>query len=192
MMNYEAVVIGTSMGGLEALRQLLAPLQRNFTLPIFIVQHRQATAEEYLTTFLNEHCVLAVKEAVSGEAIQAGTVYLAPADYHLLIEPNHTLSLSIDAKVNYCRPAIDVLFETAAEVYQTHLIGILLTGANHDGTAGLRKIKHHGGFTLVQQPSTAVAKIMPLTAIQAKVVDRVGTLAEIALFLNQLFPLKSS
>ena len=114
MINVKAIVIGTSAGGLNALQQLLAPLPENFRFPILIVQHRWPTQDDLMAFTLNESCKLFVKEANQLEPICAGTVYLAPANSHLLVEPDKTLSLSVDAKVCYSRPAIDVLFETAA------------------------------------------------------------------------------
>jgi two-component system chemotaxis response regulator CheB len=145
--------------------------------------HRLPTADDLLSLTLQEVCRLRVKEAVPFEAIEPGWVYLAPANYHLLIEPDKTLSLSVDAKVCFSRPAIDVLFESAADTYQTGLIGIILTGANEDGTAGLKKIKEAGGLTIAQHPATAEAPLMPNSAIQENVVDNILSLPDIASFL---------
>jgi two-component system chemotaxis response regulator CheB len=185
-MIYKAIVIGSSAGGLNALQKILGPLPANFTLPILIVQHRLPTADDLLTFALNEFCRLKVKEADEKDYLEPGRVYVAPANYHLLVEQDKTLSLSTDAKVCYSRPSIDVLFESAADAFLSHLIGIILTGANNDGTAGLKKIKENGGLTLAQDPATAEADIMPASAIQENVVDRVLSLAEIAAFLTQL------
>ena len=132
-MNYKAIVIGASAGGLNALQEILAPLPADFHLPILIVQHRFPTADDLLTFALNESCRLMVKEADEKDYIEPGYVYVAPPNYHLLVERNRTLSLSADAKVCYSRPSIDVLFESAADVFLSQLIGIILTGANHDG-----------------------------------------------------------
>jgi two-component system chemotaxis response regulator CheB len=185
-MDYEAIVIGTSTGGLNALQEILAPLPADFNLPVLVVQHRLPAPEEFLTFALNESCQLTVKEAAEKEPIKPGFVYLAPANYHLLVEPDKTLSLSIDAKVCYSRPGIDVLFETAAEAYLSSLIGIILTGANNDGSAGLKKIKEKGGLTIAQDPTTAASGVMPLSAIQENIVDQIFSLAEISSFLIQL------
>jgi two-component system chemotaxis response regulator CheB len=182
-MAYEAVVIGGSAGGLNALETVLRALPADFKLPIFIVLHRLPTADDLLSLTLQEICRLRVKEAVPFEAIEPGWVYLAPANYHLLIEPDKSLSLSVDAKVCFSRPAIDVLFESAADTYQTGLIGIILTGANEDGTAGLKKIKEAGGLTIAQHPATAEAPLMPNSAIQENVVDNILSLPDIASFL---------
>ena len=185
-MDYEAIVIGASTGGLNALQEVLAPLPADFTLPILVVQHRLPTLDDPLVFYLNESCQLMVKEADEKELVKPGYVYIAPANYHLLVERDKTLSLSVDAKVCYSRPSIDVLFETAAEVYLSGLIGIILTGANDDGAAGLRKIKEKGGLTIAQDPATAESAVMPLSAIRENVVDEILSLAGIASFLAQL------
>lgn len=185
-MDYEAVVIGGSAGGLNALLTILGPLPADFKLPILVVLHRLPAPDNSLAFMLNESCRLQVKEADQLEIIKPGWVYIAPANYHLLVERDKTLSLSVDAKVCYSRPAIDVLFETAADAYLSGLIGIILTGANNDGTAGLKKIKQQGGLTIAQDPATAEAKIMPNSAIQENVIDQIYSLAEISSFLTRL------
>jgi two-component system chemotaxis response regulator CheB len=185
-MEHEAIVIGTSAGGLNALQKILAPLPANFTLPMLVVQHRLPASDDFLTFSLNESCQLTVKEADEQESIKPGFVYIAPANYHLLVEQDKTLSLSIDAKVCYSRPSIDVLFETAAEAYLSRLIGIILTGANNDGTAGLKKIKEKGGLTIAQNPATAESAVMPYSAINENVVDKILSLTEISSLLIQL------
>jgi two-component system chemotaxis response regulator CheB len=181
--DYQAVVIGGSSGGLEALQEVLAPLPPGFGLPIIVVLHREPTSRELLAHLLARHCRLAVKEVDEKEPIQPGVVYIAPANYHLLVELDRTLSLSVDPRVCYARPSIDVLFETAADAYRSSLVGILLTGANRDGTDGLRRIKTWGGLTAVQDPTSAKAAVMPHSAIQARVVDHVLSLADIAALL---------
>ena len=185
-MGYQAVVIGASAGGLNALQRVLAPLPADFALPILVVQHRLPTSDDFLTFSLKESCQLAVKEADEKEPARPGRVYIAPANYHLLVERDKTLSLSIDAKVCYSRPSIDVLFETAAEAYRSGLIGIILTGASDDGTAGLKKIKEEGGLTIAQDPNTAEYAVMPLSAIREDIVDKIFPLSEIGAFLAQL------
>ncbi len=185
-MDYKAIVIGTSTGGLTALQEILAPLPTDFRLPMLVVQHRLPAPDEFLIFALNESCQLTVKEAAEKEPIKPGFVYVAPANYHLLVERDKTLSLSIDAKVCYSRPSIDVLFEAASEAYLSGLIGIILTGANNDGTAGLKTIKEKGGLTIAQNPATAASGVMPLSAIQESIVDKILSLAEISSFLTQL------
>lgn len=185
-MEYKAVAIGASAGGLNALQKVLAPLPADFTLPMFVVQHRLPSRDDLLTFSLDQSCQLVVKEADEKEPAKPGYVYVAPANYHLLVERDETLSLSVDAKVCYSRPSIDVLFETAAQVYRSGLVGIILTGASDDGTAGLRKIKEKGGLTIAQDPDTAEYTVMPLSAIREGIVDRILSLAEIGSFLAQL------
>jgi two-component system chemotaxis response regulator CheB len=185
-MNYKAVVIGASFGGVNALQKVLAPLPADFALPILVVQHRLPAPDDFLAFSLNEACRLTVKEADEKELVKPGYVYVAPANYHLLVERDQTLSLTVDARVCYSRPSIDVLFETAANAYRSSLIGIILTGANQDGTAGLKRIKEKGGLTIVQDPATAESAVMPCSAIQGTCVDRILSLAEIASFLAQL------
>jgi two-component system chemotaxis response regulator CheB len=185
-MNVEAIVIGTSAGGLNALQEILAPLPGDFRFPILIVQHRWPAQDDMMVFLLNESCNLHVKEAEQLEPICPGRVYLAPANYHLLVEPNKTLSLSVDDKVCYSRPSIDVLFETAAVVYCATLVGIILTGANHDGTAGLQTIQENGGFTIAQDPRTAEAPTMPNAAIQNNRVDKILSLPDIAQYLTRI------
>jgi two-component system chemotaxis response regulator CheB len=182
-MDYEAIVIGGSTGGLNALQGVLAPLPADFRLPLLVVLHRLPAPHDLLAFTLNESCQLMVKEVEPHELIKPGWVYIAPANYHVLVERGKTLSLSIDAKVCYSRPSIDVLFETASDAYLSGLIGIILTGANNDGTAGLKKIKARGGLTIAQNPATAEAKLMPNSAIRENIIDKIYSPTEIASFL---------
>lgn len=164
--TYRAVVIGASSGGLHALKKLLPALPVDFPCPILIVQHISPTSDNYLTVILDKLSHIHVKEADEKEIVLPGTAYIAPPDYHLLVEADTTLSLSVEDKVNFARPSIDVLFQTAADAYKEHLIGILLTGANADGSEGLRSIKENGGFTIVQDPAEAESPFMPQAAIE--------------------------
>lgn len=166
-MNYEAIVIGLSSGGLNALKHILPALPADFCFPIIIVQHRSANSENHWIESLNERSHLCIREANEKEVIEKGSVYFAPANYHLLVEKDGTLSLSIDEKVNYARPSIDVLFETAAEAYKNRLIGIVLTGSSSDGSIGLKKIKDYGGLTIIQDPATAESPFMPSSALSS-------------------------
>ena len=147
--RYEAIVMGTSAGGLNALSTVLPMLPGDFPLAIVVVQHVHRDSGNFFVEYLHEKCQLRVKEAEEKESIQPGVVYIAPANYHLLIEHNRTFALTIDEKVNYSRPSIDVLFDAAAQVYGSRLIGIVLTGANADGAKGLKTIKAHGGLAIV-------------------------------------------
>ncbi len=184
--NYEAMVIGVSAGGFNALPVLLTRLPEHWPIPVIVVQHRMASPDNYMITAFDRNCALLVKEADEKEKITPGTVYIAPADYHLLVEKNRTFSLSVDEHVRYSRPSIDVLFETAADAYEDGLIGIVLTGANADGSEGIIKIKAHGGVTIAQNPDTAEVEMMPLSAIATKSVDFVLALEDIAPFLMDL------
>ena len=140
-------------------------LPHEFSIPIVIVQHIGARSENIWVQLLNDKCKLEIKEADEKEKIEKGKIYIAPPNYHLLIEQDRTFTLTVDERVNYARPSIDVLFETAAEAYQNRLVGIVLTGSNNDGSKGLKRIKEYGGLTIVQQPDTAESSFMPASAI---------------------------
>ncbi len=171
--RWEAVVIGCSAGGLEVLRQILPGLPPDFPLPVIVVSHIAPDAGGLLAELLARYCPLPVFEAEEKAAVTAPAIHIAPPGYHLLIEKDRTFALSIDGKVRNVRPAIDVLFESAADAYAGRLIGILLTGANDDGARGLGVIKAAGGQTVAQTPETAMADTMPRSAITAGVVDHV-------------------
>ncbi|MGB8534872.1 MAG: chemotaxis protein CheB [Acidobacteriaceae bacterium] len=185
-MVYRAVVIGVSAGGVEALKALLPGLPPSFPLPVAIVQHRDRRSDGFLAAYLDSISTIAVSEAEDKEPFSAGHAYLAPAGYHLLIESDRSLSLTIDERVNYSCPSIDVLFESAAHVFCRSLIGIVLTGANADGAQGLKTIKSRGGLAVVEDPRTAAVKAMPHAALQATPVDHVLPLQQIAPLLTQL------
>ena len=159
---YDAIVIGVSAGGMQALCEIIPELPQDFKVPVIVVQHISADSGDYLPERLNRISAIRVKEAEENEDILPGTAYTAPAGYHLLIEDDRSFALSCEPRVNYARPAIDVLFESAAHVFEDALIGIILTGANSDGAQGLAKIKATGGLTIVQNPKTAEADAMPL------------------------------
>jgi len=178
-MKYRAIVIGASAGGMDAIKEILITLPRSFAAPVIIVQHLNSHSNGYIVKYLKELCKINVKEADEKEGILPGNVYIAPPNYHLLIEKDETLSLTVDNKENYSRPSIDVLFESAAEVYRYELIGIILTGANKDGSNGLRRIKELGGITMVQDPDTAEVYFMPKSAISTTEVDYILTLDKI-------------
>jgi two-component system, chemotaxis family, protein-glutamate methylesterase/glutaminase len=183
---YDAIVIGVSAGGFHALKTILTGLPASFSIPIVVVQHIHQNSDAFLVDHLNEHCGLNVKEAEDKEPICGNTVYFAPPDYHLLIDTNHSFSLSMDEKVNFSRPAIDLLFESAADTYGETLIGIILTGANSDGAIGLKTIKRRGGLAIVQNPKTAEASFMPQSALESTEVDLIIDLDRIAPLLIQL------
>ncbi|MFY9153110.1 MAG: chemotaxis protein CheB [Prolixibacteraceae bacterium] len=163
---YKAIVIGTSYGGLEALKLILPAFGKDFPLPVFVVLHIGDHSNDGFVGYLNSICNLPVKEAESNEEILPGTIYFAPPNYHLLVEDESTIALSADEKLNFSRPSIDVLFESAAWIYTKYLIGVILTGANSDGANGLKMIKEFGGTTIVQNPLSAVSPAMPRAALK--------------------------
>jgi len=179
----EAIVIGGSAGAIEALSLILPALPRGFIPPIFITVHIPPTRPSLLATLFAEKCLLDVQEAEDKTPIEPGVIYFAPPDYHLLVESKGLLTLSVEEAVNYSRPAIDVLFESAADIYEDRLVGVILTGANHDGAEGLRQIVERGGAGVVQLPETAYAKEMPEAALRACPHAEVLTLAGIADYL---------
>ncbi|MBA2341382.1 MAG: chemotaxis protein CheB [Pyrinomonadaceae bacterium] len=179
------VVVGTSTGGLNALQALLPALPQKFSCAVVVVQHRGKEPGSRLREFLQRSSLLPISEPEDKEPILPGHVYLAPRDYHLLVEPGN-FALSTEAPVYFARPSIDVLFESAADAYGENVVGVVLTGANGDGARGLARIKQAGGLTVVEEPTTAQAPEMPEAAIAATKVDRVLPLSEIGLFLNDL------
>jgi len=182
-LSYEAIVIGVSAGGLFALSGILDELPVDFPLPVVVVQHRSKEERTLLEDVLQSKCKIKVKQADEKEKIERGVVYIAPAGYHLLIEKDHSFSLSCDAPVNFSRPSIDVLFETAAEAYEDKLIGVILTGANRDGAAGIQAIKRKGGITVAQDPANALFPNMPRAAIDTGCVKYIFELREVKDFL---------
>ncbi len=179
-------MIGTSAGGLKALKTIVSELPDDFTIPVIIVQHLNPQSDGFLAHYLNQLTQLTVKEVDAGEPILQKHIYIAPANYHVLVEKNESLSLTVSEKVNFARPSIDVLFESAADVFGNMLAGVLLTGANHDGSAGMKRIHELGGYTLAQHPDTAEVNVMPLSAIQLGIVDKVLHLNEFATELSSL------
>jgi len=183
--RFQIIVIGGSAGAMTALTELLPVLPADYPLPIVIVQHLHPLQDDFHIELYDKKCALTVKEAEDKEPIRIGHVYFAPPNYHLLIEDNRTFSLSTDEKVNYCRPSIDVLFESAADVYGPRLAAIILTGANNDGAEGLRLIKEKGGLVIVQDPQSAEFSLMPAAALQVVKPDFVFGLTEIARWLAE-------
>lgn len=184
-MKFAIVVVGTSLGGLSALKEVLGGLGRHFPVPVAVVQHRHNDSESRLSQFLQHYLLLPIKDVEDKDILHPGQVYLAPPDYHLLVEPGY-LSLSTDEPVCFARPSIDVLFESAADTYPQQTIGVLLTGANHDGAQGLAAIKASGGVTIVQDPASAENSVMPQAAIDRTPVDKILPLSAIAPYLVHL------
>ena len=183
--KYELIVIGCSMGGMNALQIIFSVLPKDLPVPIAVVQHRYKTSNEGLPAFFRRHTKMDVIDTTDKEWLKPGTVYLAPANYHLLVERGE-LSLSVDEAVAYSRPSIDVLFESAAVAYGPALVGVVLTGANADGARGAAMIKNRGGFVIAQDPATAESPAMPQAAIDTTRVDRILPLDRIGPFLVEL------
>ena len=183
--GYDIAVVGTSWGGLAALRKLVAGLPDSFQMAVVLVQHRHKDSDHLLRVLLQERSALVVCEVEDKMPLEPGRIYVAPPDYHTLVEPGH-FSLSTEAPVRYSRPSIDVTFSSAADSYAHRTVGIVLTGANADGADGLRRISDRGGMVLVQDPATAESPTMPAAAVKAVPRARVMSLPEIVLYLSGL------
>lgn len=164
--RYAVVAIGTSWGGLAAMTKLLGELPLEFSIPIVIVQHRSKDSERLLARLLQDATDLSVCEIEDKDALSPGTVHLAPANYHVMVEEGH-FSLTIEEPVRFSRPSIDVMFTSAADSYGARAIGVVLTGANEDGSRGLKDIVKRGGRALVQDPKSAEIPVMPEAALKA-------------------------
>ena len=160
-----ALIIGGSAGSLDVLQEIFPDLSSDINFPIILVTHRKTGNDSLLSDLLKNRTKLTVNEAEEKEIILPGNVYIAPADYHLLIEENHTISLDYSEKINYSRPSIDVTFQSAAEIFKDELVCILLSGSNADGVAGLKIANSFGGLVVVQNPNTAIMPYMPQQAV---------------------------
>ena len=185
MTQYSIVVIGTSWGGLAALTELLGALPAGFPIPIAVVQHRSKESERLLPQLLQDATELTVCEMDDKDPLLPGTVHLAPANYHALIDTG-MITLTVEDPVRFSRPSIDLLFISAADTYRAATIGIVLTGANEDGARGLEHIVKRGGLGLVQDPKTAEIPIMPAAAIKLVPSAEVLPLGKIATRLIEL------
>ncbi len=185
-MKYKAIVIGSSTGGFYALKRIITSLPEGFALPILIVQHISSNSDNFMAKYLDNLSHVTVKEADEKEKILPSTVYIAPPNYHMLMEEDFTISLSTEQKRNYARPSVDVLFETAALAFGDQVIGVVLTGANNDGAKGLLAIKDAGGLTMVQNPDESEAYLMPRSAIEVAAPHFVLSLDEITNKLVEL------
>lgn len=182
----EAVVIGASAGGLAALSTLVSGLPATYRLPLLMVQHVPPTGPTQLVEIFQRKTDLKVKEANDKEPVCGATLYFAAPGYHLLVESDLSLSLSQDDAMHFSRPSIDVLFESAADAWGERVAGILLTGANEDGAAGLDAIRQAGGITIVQDPGEAEVATMPLAALQRFAPDYLLSLRDIHRLLRDL------
>ena len=179
----DAVVIGTSAGGVDALTRILPSLPKTTPVPILIVVHMPRERPSLLTEIFRHKCAMRVDEAVDKADIKPGRIYFAPPDYHMLVDRGPQIALSVDDVIQFSRPSIDVLFESAADVYGTHLLGVLLTGGNEDGASGLAYIASRGGTTVLQDPAEAAASAMPEGALKLMTPTHVMRLDEIAALL---------
>lgn len=186
--HFDAIVIGASAGGVEAVCTLLAALPAGFRQAVIIVLHLLPTRRNTLPEVFARHSALPVREAEDKARIAGGTVYLAPPDYHLMVEPEYSFALSADEPQNFSRPSIDVLFESAAYAYRERLLGIILTGASSDGAAGLQAVRAMRGSAWVQDPEDASSPVMPGAALALAGADRVMPLAGMASALATLNP----
>jgi len=177
--DVDAIVVGASAGGVAALRELLGALPADFITPILIVLHLPRDKSSLIADVLDRDCVLPVREARDKQPIEQGTVMIAPPDYHMLVEDESTIALSLDEPVLYSRPAIDPLFSSAAAAFSSRLLAILLTGASADGSNGLGSVRRAGGTAWVQTPEDAVASMMPTSALAYAGADAILTLNEI-------------
>lgn len=184
--NIRILVIGGSAGSLEALLHFLPALKRELSFSIVIVLHRKNASESALTDLLQTRTQLPVREIEDKEKMLPAVIYVAPADYHVLMEKGDYFSLDVSEKINYSRPSIDVSFETAADVYGASAAALLLSGANADGTEGLKCIQQNGGKVLIQQPSSAEVAFMPRQALKEIDADAVLSTEEIAEYINAL------
>jgi two-component system, chemotaxis family, protein-glutamate methylesterase/glutaminase len=182
----DAIVVGTSAGGIDALSVILPALPSGLQAAVFIVLHLPRERPSLLVDIFAPKCVVPVREAEDKQPVERGVVYFAPPDYHLLVDTGPRLALSADDPVNFSRPSIDVLFESAADVYGERLLGIILTGASQDGAAGLEAVRRAGGGTIVQQPESARVPLMTESALKRGPVDRVLSLEQIADLLRTL------
>lgn len=180
----DAIVIGCSAGGVEALSIVLPAIPKSYRGAVMVVLHLPRERPSLLADLYAPKCALTVREAEDKEPVAPGTIYFAPADYHLLVDRGPQLALSVDALVNFSRPSIDVLFESAAEVYGRRLLGIILTGASDDGAAGLEAVFRAGGTTCVQDPATAYASLMTDSALRRVRAHHVLGLPELAELLR--------
>ena len=184
-MSYELIVVGTSLGGLNALEILLNEFPASFLLPIVIVQHRGKDTDEGICEYLQRYSAMPIVEVEDKQDIKNGHVYIAPPNYHLLVERG-CFALSTEAPVYFARPSIDVLFESAARTYKNRVIALVLTGSSRDGAQGAKMIKEFGGLVIAQDPNSAESNVMPYSAILAAEIEHVLPLAEIGPFLVKI------
>lgn len=185
MSAVEVVAIGASLGGLQAVQRLLHGIPAELGCSVLLTQHRRPDPESVLVELLAKHCALRVVEPEDKTPIEPNTLYVAPGDYHMLVEDGH-VALSIDAPVCYARPSIDVLFESVADAYGPGAVAVMLTNSNEDGAAGAHAIKKAGGKVLVQDPDTAESAVGPRSVLALTPVDAVLDIDELAIELTRM------
>lgn len=181
--NFKCIAIGGSAGSFSVVIEILKNLPADFSLPVLICMHRMKSGKEGFVNAINLKSQIKVLEPLDKESIRNNCVYLAPANYHMYIELNRTISLSTEEDYNYSRPSIDLMFNSAAYVYKKHLVGIVLSGANHDGARGLRTIKKFGGTSIIQNRNECLVQTMPLAAKKSTLIDHELKIKEIVSFL---------
>lgn len=186
MKNCHALIIGGSAGSLDVLLKVLPGIDPGINFPIIIVLHRKPGTDSLLTDLLSSKTSLPVKEIEEKENILDSSIYIAPSNYHLLIEKNRTFSLDNSEKVNYSRPSLDVIFESAADIYANNLVCLLLSGSNEDGVHGLKEVKRRGGKVIIQNPGSAVVSYMPAQAELNVQVDKILEPEEMSNYINRL------
>lgn len=182
----EAILVGASAGGVEALLKVFGHLRKGFRLPVLVVLHLPDERDSQLAKVFGHRLAVPVEEARDKQRIVPGTLYVAPAGYHLSVEQDRSLSLSLEEPVHYSRPSIDVLFESAADAYGPNLLAVVLTGANDDGARGLARVRELGGITVVQDPDEALVPTMPEAALALHEPDHILTLQGIGQLLAGL------
>jgi two-component system, chemotaxis family, protein-glutamate methylesterase/glutaminase len=185
-MKYDVIVIGTSAGGIDALKKVLVNFRSTHEVAIVIIQHLSPRSKSYLSSIIAGIVENSVYEIEDKMKMSRGAIFIAPPNYHVLIEKDGTFTLTTSEKVCFARPSIDVTFESIADAFGESAIGVILTGANHDGGEGLRQIKVAGGYTIVQNPSTAESREMPQYAIMHADVDEIIGLDEIGIRLDEI------
>lgn len=185
MPRFELIVIGCSWGGFQGLRRVFSDLPADFPIPVVVVQHRHAQANDGLDASMQNASAIPIMDVTDKEPLLGGAIYLAPSDYHTIVD-GKSLALSTEDAVNFARPSIDILFESAASSYGDSLIAVILTGANDDGARGLRRVKELGGYIIVQDPGSAVRREMPDAALAQVRADLVVPLEDIGPHLVQL------
>jgi two-component system, chemotaxis family, protein-glutamate methylesterase/glutaminase len=184
--NCKIIIIGGSAGSLEVLLQIIPKLTNIKPFALVLVLHRKSSEDNTLEELMALKTTLPVKPVEDKTPLIPGSIYIAPADYHLLFEKDCTFALDISEKIHYSRPSIDVAFESAAEVFGKTLVAILLSGANADGTQGLKAVKNYGGVTIVQNPVTAEMPFMPQSAIDSGLADKILDINQITTYIQAL------